>query len=78
MKIRCSGKGPRASIAFRSATSFDASPSLFLLSQPLDIMVEEEPTKSEFTTWKSQDQNSGPPDLRLLHFNDVYHIEYAR
>ncbi len=34
--------------------------------------------KSESTTWKSQGQNGGPPDLRLLHFNDVYHIEYAR
>ena len=28
-------------------------------------------------TWKSQAHDSCPPDLRLLHFNDVYHIEYA-
>ncbi len=41
-------------------------------------MAGEESIKSESTTWKSQGQNGGPPDLRLLHFNDVYHIEYAR
>ena len=40
-------------------------------------MAEDELTKSESITWKSQREDSGSPDLRLVHFNDVYHIEYA-
>ncbi len=28
----------------------------------------------EIITYKSENQ-SGPPDLRILHYNDVYHIE---
>lgn len=39
-------------------------------------MAEDEPIKSASITWKSQRQGSGSPDLRLVHFNDVYHIEY--
>ena len=39
-------------------------------------MAEEESVNSVSVIWKSQSQHSRPPDLRLLHFNDVYHIEY--
>ena len=28
-------------------------------------------------TWKSHREEQSPPDLRFLHFNDVYHVEYA-
>lgn len=31
---------------------------------------------SESVTWQSHLQDERPPDLRFLHFNDVYHIEY--
>lgn len=31
---------------------------------------------SRSITWQTQRQNPTPPDLRLLHYNDVYHIEY--
>ena len=27
--------------------------------------------------WESGRQDQCPPDLRFLHFNDVYHIEYV-
>ena len=37
---------------------------------------EEFPDSQDFT-WQSRRQNSCPPDLRLLHYNDVYHIEYV-
>lgn len=30
---------------------------------------------SESITWQSHRQGECPPDLRFLHFNDVYHIE---
>lgn len=33
---------------------------------------------SESVTWDSQSNNDCPPDLRFLHFNDVYHIESVR
>ena len=33
--------------------------------------------ESESVTWQSQRTDQSPPDLRLLHFNDVYHVEYA-
>ena len=32
---------------------------------------------SESVVWQSQSQDKRPPDLRFLHFNDVYHIEYV-
>lgn len=32
---------------------------------------------SESVTWQSHHQDERPPDLRFLHFNDVYHIEYV-
>ena len=31
---------------------------------------------SESVTWQGDCQNERPPDLRFLHFNDVYHIGY--
>ena len=30
---------------------------------------------SEFVTWKTLHSDTGPPDLRILAYNDVYHIE---
>lgn len=32
---------------------------------------------SSSVTWQTKRQNPSPPDLRLLHFNDVYHLEYS-
>lgn len=32
---------------------------------------------SKSITWQSHHQGEDPPDLRFLHFNDVYHIEYV-
>ena len=32
---------------------------------------------STSVTWKSHREELSPPDLRFLHFNDVYHVEYA-
>lgn len=32
---------------------------------------------SEFVTWQSRRRDECPPDLRFLHYNDVYHIEYV-
>lgn len=31
---------------------------------------------SESVTWRRDCRDERPPDLRFLHFNDVYHIEY--
>jgi hypothetical protein len=31
---------------------------------------------AESTTYDSK--RTGTPDLRILHFNDVYHVEYVR
>ena len=31
---------------------------------------------SEFVTWQSR-RDECAPDLRFLHYNDVYHIEYV-
>ena len=31
----------------------------------------------EFVTWQSRRRDECPPDLRFLHYNDVYHIEYV-
>src|SRR4051794_1265862 len=32
-------------------------------------------TESEFVTFKSDRDLSSPPDLRILHYNDVYHLD---
>lgn len=32
---------------------------------------------SSSVTWQTKRQKPSPPDLRFLHFNDVYHIEYS-
>ena len=32
---------------------------------------------SESVTWQSHRRGECPPDLRFLHYNDVYHIEYV-
>ena len=32
---------------------------------------------STSVTWESHRQEQSPPDLRFLHFNDVYHVEYV-
>lgn len=32
---------------------------------------------SSSVTWQTKRQRPLPPDLRFLHFNDVYHIEYS-
>ena len=32
---------------------------------------------STSVTWESHRQEQSPPDLRILHFNDVYHVEYV-
>lgn len=40
-------------------------------------MSGEEFPDSESVTWQSHCQDRSPPDLRFLHFNDVYHIEYV-
>ena len=32
---------------------------------------------STSVTWESHRKEQSPPDLRFLHFNDVYHVEYA-
>lgn len=40
-------------------------------------MSGEEYTDSKSVTWQSHCQDKSPPNLRFLHFNDVYHIEYV-
>lgn len=40
-------------------------------------MSGEEYPDSTSVTWQSHYQDKCPPDLRFLHFNDVYHIEYV-
>ena len=32
---------------------------------------------SQYVTFQSRRQDGSPPDVRLLHYNDVYHIEYV-
>ena len=32
---------------------------------------------STSVTWESHCEEQSPPDLRFLHFNDVYHVESA-
>ena len=41
-------------------------------------MSGEEYPDSQGVTFQSRRQDGSPPDVRLLHFNDVYHIEYVR
>ena len=41
-------------------------------------MSGEEFPDSQGVTFQSRRQDGSPPDVRLLHYNDVYHIEYAR
>ena len=40
------------------------------------MSVESAP-ESASVIWKSHREEQSPPDLRFLHFNDVYHVEYA-
>ena len=40
-------------------------------------MLDEELPNTEFVTCQRHGQDERPPDLRFLHFNDVYHIEYV-
>ena len=40
-------------------------------------MSAEDAPESQSVTWRSNREDKCPPDLRLLHFNDVYHIEYV-
>lgn len=41
-------------------------------------MTGEAPQSSQSITWQTQRRNPSTPDLRILHFNDVYHIEYQQ
>ena len=41
-------------------------------------MSGEEFPDSQYVTFQSRGQDGSPPDVRLLHYNDVYHIEYDR
>ena len=41
-------------------------------------MSGEEFPDSQGVTFQSRRQDESPPDVRLLHYNDVYHIEYVR
>ena len=41
-------------------------------------MSGEEFPDSQGVTFQSRRQDGSPPDVRLLHYNDVYHIEYVR
>ena len=41
-------------------------------------MSGEEFPDSQAVTFQSHRQDESPPDVRLLHYNDVYHIEYVR
>ena len=34
-------------------------------------------SESESVVWQSHSHDKSQPDLRFLHFNDVYHIEYV-
>ena len=40
-------------------------------------MSGEEFPDSQCVTFESHRQDESPPDVRLLHYNDVYHIEYV-
>ena len=41
-------------------------------------MSGEEFPDSQGVTFQSRRQDESPPDVRLLHYNDVYHIECVR
>ena len=41
-------------------------------------MSGEEFPDSQHVTFQDRRQDGSPPDVRLLHYNDVYHIEYVR
>ena len=41
-------------------------------------MSGEEFPDSQGITFQSRRQDESPPDVRLLHYNDVYHIEYVK
>ena len=43
---------------------------------PKTMSVQDNPGLTS-VTWESHRENQSPPDLRFLHFNDVYHVEYA-
>ena len=38
-------------------------------------MTKEEGTPPEATSTYDSGNHEGPPDLRLIHYNDVYHVE---